>query len=69
MSLRKRLRVIWAALTQDWREDRCKCGASQFVSGERWSDPVMCVSCESRQFDKWMLEFQTRQQQQRKGAA
>lgn len=69
MTIQKRLRVIWAALTQEWSEDRCKCGASQLVSGERWSDPVMCVSCEAKKFDEWMQDYQASKRNQAKGAA
>ena len=62
MTIKKRLRVLWAALTQTWVEHRCACGATQWVEGvDFWSDPTECVDCEAKAFDAWEAKWHARQ--------
>ena len=58
----KRLRILWAALTDTWHQETCKqCGDRVWVQGHRrWSDPELCVPCETKQFDKWAEQYQAR---------
>lgn len=53
MGLRKRLRVIWSALTQDWRECRCACGSVTW-SQRLEPTPFVCDACETTEFETWM---------------
>ena len=55
MSLTKRLRILWAALTQDWQEKRCACGSVTW-SQRQEPEPFVCDACEIRQFEQWMTE-------------
>jgi hypothetical protein len=54
MSLRKRLRVLKAALMQEWREVTCPvCGFMWFTQqvGSLWPNDV-CAECEAKQFEQ-----------------
>jgi hypothetical protein len=69
MSLRKRLRVIVAALTQEWHTFRCPCGAESYLCGHAPDlNGLLCQTCEAREFEKWAADFNKRMEQQ-KGAA
>jgi hypothetical protein len=61
MTLRKRLRVMWAAMRQDWHQHVCACGRTQWIEGrDTWGDPSMCVSCEGQHFDQWLQDYKAR---------
>lgn len=68
--MRNRLRILWAALTQRWYEQRCSgCGASWWSSQlhpEVGAD--LCCECEAVAFDQWAKSFEARNAQT-KGAA
>jgi hypothetical protein len=62
MSIRKRLRVLKAALTQDWREVTCPtCGFMWFTQqdGELWPGG-QCAECEAKQFEQVVLRDRRR---------
>ena len=54
--MRKRLRLLWALLTQDWRAQTCK------VCRETWISTVnapevgadLCADCEGKAFNEWI---------------
>jgi hypothetical protein len=54
MTLRKRLRVLYAALTQEWHEKRCgECGATWMAVGPLHSDLIdFCDDCEQIAIDR-----------------
>lgn len=65
MSISKRLRLIFAALRQDWHQHTCHCGRTQWVEGkEGWTDPFECTRCESEAFEAWQAEYEARQRRQ-----
>lgn len=68
MSLAKRLRVIVAALTQNWTSFTCQCGEVVWVSDTAGNllDGQQCDACEAKAFDAWERDYTARQQ---KGAA
>lgn len=62
MSLTKRLRVIWAALTQQWQPERCRSCARYYwtqAAVERPAD-AMCPECETKAFGAWLNELEVR---------
>ena len=59
MSLFKRLRVLWAALTQEWSEESCAaCGASWMQQGVKVSD--LCLVCDAKETNRWLDELEQR---------
>jgi transcription elongation factor Elf1 len=62
MSLTKRLKVIVAALKQDWHTFTCpECGAESYICGHAPDlNGLLCQACESKEFDKWMGDFNAR---------
>jgi hypothetical protein len=55
MSLRKRLKVLYAALTQHWFMFTCGCGKDVWVSDGAGTllDGLMCDECEAKAHDAW----------------
>ena len=69
MTWRKRLRVLVAALTQDWTLEAChRCHQTWWVDRRAVPSGLECQDCEDRQFDLWRKEYEAAQQQ-KKGAA
>ena len=59
----KRLRILWAALTQSWREEACPtCGDTWFSVTRATPSGLWCQACETKQFETWMQGYNTRQQ-------
>lgn len=58
MSRSKRVRVIWAALTQEWQEKQCVCGFVIWHQKQSFSAliPELCESCEIKTFEAWMAQ-------------
>jgi len=57
MSLRRRLRILYAALFQSWHMHHCGCGQSWYCCAPKRCDTSdMCVDCEARQLDAWMRQ-------------
>lgn len=71
MSIKKRLKVLWAALTQQWTEHACdECGDSWWEVGRDQLAPRTCAACEGEAFDRYMNALEARfQEQDKKGAA
>lgn len=68
MSLNKRLRVIWAALRQDWNQETCRtCGSSWWVDRRAVPSGLECQDCEDRRFNEWLADYEAANKQ--KGAA
>jgi hypothetical protein len=59
MSLRKRLRVLKAALTQEWHEHRCvTCRTVWVCQGSKcrpWPDD-QCATCEAEAFEQAVVK-------------
>jgi hypothetical protein len=53
MTLAKRCRIVWAALTQDWRDFTCRCGLVGYTSAAFSVDPELCSDCEARRYEQW----------------
>ena len=62
MTLRKRLRILYAALTQSWVSVTCPCGQQLWVSDTAGNllDGQMCDACESKAFEIWSKEYEGR---------
>jgi hypothetical protein len=63
MTLRKRLAVLQAALTQAWHEHRCQCGETWFCMTAvcaKEHQPVhdICAGCEGPQRAYWEKVYQ-----------
>lgn len=61
--MKKRLRILWAAMTQRWFVFTCpKCGNASYVCGNAFplTDGLICEECEGIQFDAWVQDFQAR---------
>jgi hypothetical protein len=55
MTIRKRLRILYALITQSWTTFRCPCGAESYIVGTAVAlDGQLCEDCESREFHKWI---------------
>lgn len=56
MTIRKRVRILWAALTQSWTTFTCPCGAEAYVSdgAGKLLDGQLCEACEVKEFERWM---------------
>lgn len=56
MSLKKRLRVLWAALTQTWVTVTCDCGTEMWVNDRagQFLDGLLCDECEAKAHDRWL---------------
>jgi len=70
MSITKRLRILYAALTQNWTFFTCKCGTDVWVSDKAGNllDGQQCDACEAKAFSVWEKDYTARQERQR-GAA
>lgn len=63
MTFYKRLRVVWAAVTQTWLEFECtRCHQTAWISGDNGNllDGLMCESCEVVEFEKWKTQYEAR---------
>ena len=62
MSIKKRLRIVWAALSQNWHMNTCQhCKTTQWVEGlEMWSDSVECLACELKAYEAWEARYKAR---------
>lgn len=62
MTLTKRFRQVWAALTQEWTELVCpKCGLHWFTQSQL-RDP-QCADCDVKALEAWArTELQRREQ-------
>ena len=67
MSIRKRLRIVLAALTQQWSEKTCSdCGAKWMHQGPPMPHLIaVCDRCEDRILDTMMDKLNREYQQQR----
>jgi hypothetical protein len=56
MTPTKRLRILWAVLTQDWQTFHCPCGKESWILGTAHPllDGQMCDECEAKEFERWM---------------
>jgi len=62
MSLRKRLRVLWAAVTQEWHEEVCAgCGTRWWADLRCVPSGMDCMTCEYRHFDAWKQKYDAKQ--------
>lgn len=69
MTLAKRFRIFWAALTQQWREETCtRCGDTWFSVSRSLPTDVFCMVCEERQRNAWVTDFLKRVEE-KKGVA
>jgi hypothetical protein len=70
MTITKRLRILYAALTQPWTVFTCSCGTDVWVSdgAGKLLDGQLCDACEAKAFDQWEKDF-TARQERTKGAA
>lgn len=54
MTIKKRLRVLWAAVTQDWHHEHCDdCKAAWWSDRRCVPSSGLCMDCEDRQFAEW----------------
>lgn len=69
LSLRKRLRVIVAALRQQWHQKTCgECQQQYWVEGRDYELIAVCDACESRLLDQMGADLERQwQQRQLKG--
>lgn len=59
MSLRKRLRVLWAGLTQEWHLKICaECSAPWWAVGKDRGLIAICDACESENLDRMAVELE-----------
>lgn len=70
MTLRKRLRVLWAAAYQEWHEFECpSCHQTSWLCGHYPDlNGMLCQTCESDEHEKWMNDFFARQAGQQRSA-
>ena len=69
MSIKKRLRVILAALLQEWHDKRCaECGLSYLAVGPETQLIAICDRCEVEQMERFTAEMNRRYEQQMRGA-
>lgn len=70
MSLKKRILIVLAALSQEWHQHQCKCGRTQWVEGrDTWTDATECIPCETKAFEAWQRNYHQRITQVNRGAA
>lgn len=64
MTLRKHLRMCWAIFNQDWGVYKCSsCDNVWYLSGEAPDmRGLICESCESKEFDKWLEDYNNKLQ-------
>ena len=53
MTIWKRLRILWAALTQNWQEYRCACGEVGYSSVAFETPSEVCLDCEAERYERW----------------
>ena len=67
MSITKRLRVIVAALTQEWHEKTCaECGGTWMAVGPQTDLIAICDNCELNEMERF-TEAMEREYQKTKG--
>lgn len=61
MTFRRRLRVLWAAWTQEWRQEIChNCGDTWWTQTTALPSGMWCQTCEDEHFEQWRQEFEAR---------
>ena len=69
MTLRKRLRVILAALRQEWHEKTCgECGSTWMAVGKPTDLIAICDACELKEMERFTEEMNKRYPEALKGA-
>lgn len=69
MTLKKRLRVILAALTQQWHEKRCaECGGSWMAVGPQTDLIAICDACEITEMERFTDAMNRKYLDEMKGA-
>ena len=64
MTLKKRLRVLLAALTQTWHRKTCgECHQQYWVEGKDYQFIAICDACESKLLDKMADQLEKQWQQ------
>ncbi len=53
MTLRKRFRILLAALTQRWAEYHCACGETGYCSVAFHTPSEVCNACEDARYERW----------------
>ena len=66
----KRLRILWAALTQRWSVFTCpRCQVESYISGHAPDvSGLLCQDCEAKDFEKWIEDFKRRDARQTRSA-
>lgn len=69
--LRRRFRILYAALTQHWQVVTCACGRELYVNADTGTllTGLLCDACESTVFEQWRVDYEARMGQQHKGVA
>ena len=69
MSIRKRLRILWAAATQTWHEKQCaECGNKYWAVGPATDLIAICDRCEVEEMDRFMTSMERQYQDTMRGA-
>ena len=68
MSWQKRLRVIVAALTQQWHDKTCaECGTSYLAVGKPTELIAICDACEIKNMERFADDMNRKYQDEMKG--
>lgn len=66
MTLRKRLRVVLAALRQEWHDKTCaECGKTYLAVGPPTHLIAICDACELKEMERFQVEMNKRFVQER----
>ena len=57
MTIWKRLRILWAVLTQNWVEYRCACGEVGYCSVPFDSPTDVCNACADERYERWRAQL------------
>ena len=69
MTWRKRVRVLWAAVSQQWHEKTCaECGGKSLAVGTPTDLIFICDACELEEMDRFTAAMERQYQDQLKGA-
>lgn len=63
MTLKRRWRILTAALFQEWHTFTCPgCKSVSYISGH-YPDlrGLLCEECEGKEFDKWLADYRQRE--------
>lgn len=61
MTARKRLRILWAAMTQTWFEKSCaECAATSWHVGPDRGLIYICDACESENLSRFFADLERR---------